>query len=369
MQNPRAPALRRLGRLISAVLAACVVACGSGNGVLPLADGGGPGADGIDRDAGASSDVSLADSEGTAVADGSRTSDADAGSARDAGSNRDAGSSGESGAAPPDAGAATADGGAAPCKRGIAANQTPTAALVRDPSSAGRPAGAGVTWWYDWSTSPSNTVTLAGIEFVPMVWGAGSLGASVAASSFLLGFNEPNFKAQSNLTAVQAAADWPAVEATARAHGMAIVSPAVNFCGSASDPSRCSDPAVTSPYAWLKAFFAACPGCEVDAVAVHWYNCDLPSLQAYIEGSSSLEGFVQFGKPIWLTEFACDGSHSVADQKAYMQSAVPWLEANPHVQRYSWFSAGNIPNALLQNPDTSITDLGATYAAVPGACR
>ncbi len=98
----------------------------------------------------------------------------------------------------------------------------------------------------------------------------------------------------------------------------------MNFCGSQADPSRCSDPAITDPYTWLKDFFAACPGCEVDAVAVHWYNCDLPSLEAYIEGNASLEGFVQFGKPIWLTEFSCDGAHSVADNEASMKAAVPY---------------------------------------------
>jgi hypothetical protein len=147
------------------------------------------------------------------------------------------------------------------------------------------------------------------------------------------------------------------------------VSPAVNFCGSAANPSQCTDPSITDPYTYLSDFFAACSGCEVDAVAVHWYNCDLPSLQAYLEGDVSsggtLPGFVQFGKPIWLTEFACDASHSVADQKAYMQAAVPYLESNPHVFRYSWFSAGPIPNAQLMNPDGSLTDLGATYVALP----
>jgi len=169
------------------------------------------------------------------------------------------------------------------------------------------------------------------------------------------------------MTPAQAAANWPAVEAAAKAVGALIVSPAVNFCGG------CSDPTITDPYTWLKDFFADCTGCEVDAVAIHWYNCDLPSLRAYIEGNvdagGGLQGFVQFGKPIWLTEFSCDGSHSVADQKAYMQAAVPYLEGNPHVFRYSWFSAGPIPNAELVNGSGALNDLGTTYVGLPESCR
>jgi len=266
-----------------------------------------------------------------------------------------------------DAGSDSAEGGAAPpqCKRGIASNAAPGS--VFSPSSA----QPGVSWWYNWS--PSGTGQGAGIEFVPMMWGTADLNSSLpSGSKYVLGFNEPNFKSQSNLTAAQAAADWPSVESAAHAVGALIVSPAVNFCGSSTDTTNCSDPAVTDPYTWLTDFFADCSGCEVDAIAIHWYNCDLPSLKAYIEGNidagGGLQGFVKFGKPIWLTEFSCDGSHTEADQKAYMQAAVPYLEGNPHVFRYSWFSAGPIPNAELANSNGTLNDLGMTYVGLPQSC-
>jgi hypothetical protein len=268
----------------------------------------------------------------------------------------------------PDTGTATGkgDAGTRQCKRGVAANAAPGAAF--SPS----PAQPGVSWWYNWATQGAGQG--AGIEFVPMIWGSGSLHSALpTGSTYVLGFNEPNFKSQSNLTAAQAAADWPSVEAAAKATGALIVSPAVNFCGSSSSSSQCSDPTVTDPYTYLKDFFADCSGCEVDYIAVHWYNCDLPSLRAYIEGNvdagGGLQGFLQFGKPIWLTEFSCDSSHSVASQKAYMQSAVAYLENNPNVFRYSWFSASNIPNAELTNADGSLTDLGKTYVALPQSCH
>ncbi len=249
------------------------------------------------------------------------------------------------------------------CKRGIATNAAPSPGFVPTTSSPG------VSWWYNWSNQGADA---GGIPFVPMIWGSGALGSAIPAGSpFLLGFNEPNFKAQADLTSQEAAADWPTVQDKATRIGL--VSPAVNFCGSAADPSQCTDPTVTDPYTYIKDFFADCLGCKVDYVAVHWYNCDLPSLKAYLEGNTdaggTLQGFVQFGRPIWLTEFSCDTTHSVADQKAYMEAAVPYLENNPNVFRYSWFSAGGIPNAELMNSDGTLTDLGQTYAALPAACR
>jgi hypothetical protein len=179
-------------------------------------------------------------------------------------------------------------------------------------------------------------------------------------SAYLLGFNEPNFQVQSNLTPDEAAALWPAIEASA--DGIGLVGPAMNFCGPAD---QCNG---ISPYDYLKDFFAACPSCRVDYVAVHWYNCDLPSLKDYLEPGGNLEGFEQFGKPIWLTEFSCNGSASIAQQEAFMRVAIPYLEGNPHVFRYSWFSAGPIPNARLINADGSPTALGNVYKDLSQNC-
>jgi hypothetical protein len=210
----------------------------------------------------------------------------------------------------------------------------------------------------------SKTGGNTGIEFVPMMWGSGSVNTAIPAGShFLLTFNEPNFHAQSNLTAQQAASYWPTIEAKANAANVPIVGPGMNFCGPAAN---CNG---TSPYQYLKDFFAACSSCEVDYVAVHWYNCDLPSLRDYLEPGGNLEGFEQFGKPIWLTEFSCNGSASVAEQEAFMRVAIPYLESNPHVFRYSWFSAGPIPNAKLMNADGSPNALGTVYASLPQSCQ
>jgi hypothetical protein len=255
------------------------------------------------------------------------------------------------GGSKPDGSAGTGgavDGGVGTCKRGIAANTAPGAAF-----------GPAVSWWYNWSTQGTSKT---GIEFVPMLWGSASLSAAIPnGSAFLLTFNEPNFKVQSNLTAAQTASYWPAIQT--KAAGMPIVGPGMNYCGPAS---QCNG---TDPYQYLTDFFTACTGCEVDYVAAHWYNCDLPSLKDYLETGANLPGFEQFGKPIWLTEFSCDTSASASDQEAYMRAAVPYLESNSKVFRYSWFSADPIPNAKLMNADGSPTALGQVYIGVPQSCR
>jgi hypothetical protein len=281
------------------------------------------------------------------------------GTASSGGGTASGGTGGKSTGGTTSTGGATGTGGApgtggssgSNCKRGIAANTAPGAAFF--PS---------ITWWYNWASQPSGTKV--GIEFTPMIWGAANLNATIpAGSKYLLTFNEPNFHAQSNLTAAQAASDWPQIEAKASAAGVPIVGPGMNFCGPAAS---CNG---TSPYQYLKDFFAACTNCKVDYVAVHWYNCDLPSLKDYLEPGGNLEGFEQFGKPIWLTEFSCNGSASVAENETFMRAAIPYLEGNPHVFRYSWFSAGPIPNAKLIKDDGTPTALGSVYMGLPQSCK
>jgi hypothetical protein len=275
-----------------------------------------------------------------------------AGSAGRGGRGGAGGTAGTAGATGAGGAAGTGTGGAAPgCKRGIAANTAPGVAFY--------PA---VRWWYNWSLSKSGGNT--GIEFVPMVWGSSTVNGTIpAGSKYLLGFNEPNFMTQSNLTPQAAATAWPALQTNGRNAGVtALVGPGMNFCGPAAS---CNG---TDPYVYLTDFLAACTNCEVDHIAAHWYNCDLPSLKAYIESNSSLAGWQQFGKPIWLTEFSCDGSASAAQQEAYMRAAIPYLESNPHVFRYSWFSADPIPNAKLINSDGSPTALGQVYISLTSSC-
>ena len=255
------------------------------------------------------------------------------------------------------------DGGG-PCKRGIATTLPPAVALAPTASIPG------VSWYYNWATKPTSGAD-PNVEFEPMIWGSGSLPATIPSNArYLLGFNEPNLSASgsADMTPQQAASDWPQVEALAGPLGIPIASPAVNLCS--GDCVGAPD-----PYTWLQDFFSACSGCEVDFVAVHFYGCALETTgpandpTEWIGLEPYLENFYRFGKPIWLTEFSCDASQTVAAQTAYMQAAIPYLESNPHVYRYSWFSASNIPNAMLQEENGSLTSLGSVYASLPQSCK
>ena len=360
--------IRRIGNLLRTAsafaLGALAAACSSdsdgdgasgdaGDGAAGAAQSGGAGGGSAGRGgtgatmAGGSAGAQTGGASGTGGQSGGG-GDGGSGGSSDGGS-VDSGGAGSGGAG--GGGSGGMGGASTGCKRGIAANTAPGAAFF--------PA---VTWWYNWAMQPSGADV--GIEFVPMLWGSGSLSASVpAGSSYLLTFNEPNFHEQSNLTAQEAAGYWPMIEAKADAAGIPIVGPGMNFCGPAQN---CNG---TNPYQYLRDFFAACSGCQVDYVAVHWYNCDLPSLRDYLEPGGNLEGFEQFGKPIWLTEFSCNGSASVGEQEAFMREAIPYLEANPNVFRYSWFSAGPIPNAILINGDGSPTALGDVYIGLEQSCQ
>jgi hypothetical protein len=242
----------------------------------------------------------------------------------------------------------------AACKRGIAWPGLRATA----PALSG-----GIAWWYNWS--PRHEASAPGVEFAPMIWGTKDLPASKsvpaigAGAKFLLGFNEPNFMSQANLSASAAASLWPQVEEIAAAKGLALVSPAVNYCGDDRNKTGpCHD---TNPVDYLREFFQRCRGCRVDYVAVHWYNCDGASLRGYVDQ------FKIFDRPIWITEMACayGGDTSAAGQEAYLREAVSILDADPDVFRYAWFSADALPAARLLEDDGAPTPLGQVYLGLP----
>lgn len=241
------------------------------------------------------------------------------------------------------------------CKRGVAYGGHSVADM--------QALSKGVSWWYNWASTPDSAVrndyARLGVEYAPMLWDERfDVNSSIAnipqGAKTLLTFNEPNFFVQANLSPEQAAAEWPRVQQIATARGLKIASPALNYCG-----GGCWE---TNPFTYFDKFFAACPNCQVDYLAVHWYACTLPALKNYIEGMK------KYGKPIWLTEFSCgDGDTALANQKAYMQAAIPYLESEPMVARYAWFSGRTtaIPNVNLLNGSGQLTELGSIYVNLP----
>lgn len=271
---------------------------------------------------------------------------------------RDAGGTGQGGSGGP--GPDAAPNTPASCKRGVAYGYHSVADL--------QAISRGVGWWYNWSAKPDNDAVRAtyagmGVDFVPMVWDEKFDVATIDAqipdgAKYLLAFNEPNFGEQANLTPTEAAALWPKLEEIAKARGMKIVSPAVNYCGGSCN--------VKDPFAWLDQFFAACPGCQVDYIAMHWYACTASALEGY------LGKFAKYGRPLWLTEFSCGDATdtSLPVQQKYMKEALEVLEADTTVFRYAWFAgrSTNRPSVSLLGADGQLTELGEQYVSAPGAC-
>ncbi len=293
---------------------------------------------------------------------GGRPQDGGAGSGLDAEGPEGGGSGGSAGNA--DSGA---DGGSpsdrSGCKRGVAYGHHSKADL--------QALSGAVSWWYNWGFVPDDDVKSTyqqlGVEYVPMVWGEAFVDVPKVTAAIppggrtLLGFNEPNFFSQANLSAQQAAALWPSLEEIAEQRGLALASPAVNFCG-----GGCHD---TDPVRYLQDFFAACPGCRVDVIAVHVYvGCtpEGPNRAKWL--IEKVEGYkAAFSQPLWVTEFACHDAATMEEQKAFLEDAVTWLEGEPRVQRYAWFSgrADNMQNVDLLGADGALTVIGQAYVDLP----
>ncbi len=261
----------------------------------------------------------------------------------------------------------------------LAQTKSPKRGLAYDYKSAAdiQALAPGTSWWYNYTSVPDAAVAGVyrglGVEYVPIQWGsrlnngpvtADQLAASIpAGAQYLLGFNEPNFRSQSNLTPTQAAAVWPVLEEVARRKNLKLVSPAPNYCGDCVQENGVT---YYSPTQYLDAFFAACPNCQVDYIALHTYVCE----EQYLR--QKVAELKKYNKPIWLTEFACgdmaDATKiTLAVQKKYMLDAVNYLENEPAIFRYSWFSGRNneIPNINLLGADGQLTALGQEYAGLP----
>ena len=233
-------------------------------------------------------------------------------------------------------------------------------------------ASKGISWWYTWDTQPEwalqTTYSKYNVDFAPMAWnssGISSVNSWVSQDDkvkYILGFNEPNFKAQANMTPSQAAAAWPALQAIADQYNLKLVSPAVNYCGACVSENGT---VYTNPFKWLDDFFTACVGCRVDYIALHWYG-----------GGNSMTGYIndarKYGKPIWVTEFAnWDNGVTAQSQKSYLAGTTNFLERDPDVFRYSWFIGRSnsgitaYPYIDLYAGSGQMTGLGQIYLDIP----
>lgn len=226
-----------------------------------------------------------------------------------------------------------------------------------------------IHWWYDWSPNQSKYGTgyTGNAIYVPEFWNATSTdliplsGVPAAAKSpWVFTFNEPDVSNQSDMTVAQAIAAWPTVETDSNS----------KLVG-APDVSNDSD-------GWLTSFMrsASADGYTVNFLALHEYPngygtslaTQVSTFESYITGVHN--AFPNY--PIVVNEFALvnrntwDGTGiTAAEQVAFINQVVPWLEAQSYILGYSWYASyeGYYGSDLL-NSDGSLSSIGTAYSAV-----
>lgn len=226
----------------------------------------------------------------------------------------------------------------------IEAQVVPQRGAALTTADCGDVATLGAGWWYNWSTDARGCNAKG---FVPMVWGQLTAVPTLTDNgAWLMGFNEPNYRGQAELTPQEAAAMWPLLEAT----GRRLVTPAVSACEWLGNPACLNRQ-------WLEQFMAACDGCRFDALALHWYGCSAVDLFVYLDSRHRQYPTL----PIWLTEFGCPSY--AGDPVAFMRDAVPMLRRLPYVHRYAAFATRtpDWPEFPPLVADGALTAVGRKY--------
>lgn len=190
------------------------------------------------------------------------------------------------------------------------------------------------TWFYDWGPFDHSLPTT---EFVPMMWNAGhasqtNINATIAKDSLthLSTFNEPDHAGQAEMTIAES------------------MQPYKNLLRIGQ---RMGSPACTEGQhrVWLDTFVTRAKeeNLAVDYICDHWYDWGnwLSTLNPNPNANDVFNRFKTYinnlydfhKKPIWLTEFNANVNRSPAVHEAFMALALPWLDANPNVERYAYF--------------------------------
>ncbi|KAI0189684.1 glycosyl hydrolase catalytic core-domain-containing protein [Astrocystis sublimbata] len=109
---------------------------------------------------------------------------------------------------------------------------------------------------------------------------------------------------------------------------------------------------------WLRQFMAACSTCTVDFIPLHFYGSVLEpgAFKTYVSSAWKM-----FGRPIWVTEF---GTTSGTEEKvlAWLGEVLPWLDAQPYVERYAYFMDNDRGVPYLLTPAHALTSIGKLYS-------
>lgn len=113
----------------------------------------------------------------------------------------------------------------------------------------------------------------------------------------------------------------------------------------------------TTGLGWLRSFLEKCSDCDVDFIAIHWY--DIGANVAYFKQHVNAAREVAQGRPIWITEFGVQESEGAA--KGFLEEVMPWLDGSADVHRYAYFMATVGEGFLINDNGDGLSDLGKAY--------
>jgi|HubBroStandDraft_1064217.scaffolds.fasta_scaffold36103_2 putative glycosyl hydrolase len=296
----------------------------------------------------------------------------------------------------PASGAASGEGGGpiAIGKKGLAyGNNSPADLQALTVGRRGPDGTGGIWWWMNWTSFPDQslastepaaitTASMFGIEYVPMIFNVQSVPQTVQGSTlqkqvppnskYLLTFNVANFTGMgfAGVLPEDAAKQWPAIENFANSYNPAleIISPTIDYC-TPGPTSGCLGN-YSNPIVWLDAFLDDCVGCRIDYIGVRMHTCDF---MTFVSDLMLYEGH---GKKIWVNEIWCDPTDPTSDADPggstaqYMPLALMYLDADPNVLRYAWYTGrpAPAPNGTVGTADYDILAPEAGVLTPLGEC-
>jgi len=262
----------------------------------------------------------------------------------------------------------------------VSSSTSPPASVSTTPPTTNTPSGPGklaIAWamgddkrisfltssprvkmFHLWDVQIPASVQNSGIPVSIMLWGTDPSRisnflqyAKPGYASHAMGFNEVNEPTQSNIDPASAVSAWYQYLKPLASQGYTL-----------GGPSTTSAP---NGFDWMTTFLNQCGAdCGLDEMLIHWYDVKFEDFQTYVNK------WAGFGKPIRITEFACQNFNggaqpSMDDIWSFTNQAIPWLENNPQVLSYAPFGFMDdmynvTPNDCLFTPD-SLSTLGWSY--------
>ncbi|TEB35499.1 hypothetical protein FA13DRAFT_1753117 [Coprinellus micaceus] len=177
-------------------------------------------------------------------------------------------------------------------------------------------------------------------------------------SNAVLGFNEPNQSGQSVMSPGEAIGLWRQYIQPLKSQGYTLVSPA---CTNAP-----------SGLTWQRDFVNGCSGCNIDAIATHFYGTDAQALIDHL-----VQYHNAFGRNIWLTEYACQDFSGRNQQcspdktASFMRTTQAFMESQSWMSHYAYFGVlfnqnlgGVDPVNRLIYDNSYPTNLGKQYLGI-----